>query len=195
MKRFTAYITHSYDTILRMCRAMDDTFFFKRKIFMALFGTVLAVMGVWNMQSVAGIAFVMVGCWMLASLNLPAKNQADNIRKALGGKYPSNKYEFFDKHFVLFAQNQDMIRYDKLCALVEDEGFFYLCLNEQAGYMLEKTSLGTEMEKFKAFMEKATGLKWRKPYRLATLNLSQMLELVRKNAGSAPKGKKGKTNK
>ena len=195
MKRFTAHIHHTYDTILRMCRAMDDTFFFKRKIMTAVLGLVLTVTGVWNMESVAGILFLMIGCWMLASLNLPAKNQADNIRKALGGKYPSNKYEFFDKHFVLFAQNQDVISYDKLSCLVEDEGFCYLCLNEQAGYMLEKASLGTELENFKAFMQKATGLKWKKPYRLISLNLSQMLELVSRNTDSGKKSKKGKKKK
>ena len=83
MLRFTAHIHHTYDTILRMCRAMDDTFFFRRKILMALAGMVLAVLGVWNMESVVGILFLMIGCWMLASLNLPAKNQADNIKKAL----------------------------------------------------------------------------------------------------------------
>ena len=131
MKRYTAHITHTYDTILRMCRAMDDTFFFKRKILMALVGLALTVTGVWNTQSVAGMLFLMVGCWMLASLNLPAKNQADNIRKALGGKYPSNKYEFFDKHFVLYAQNQDVVSYSKLVRLVEDQAYMYLCLNEQ----------------------------------------------------------------
>ena len=191
MKRFTAHITHTYDTILRMCRAMDDTFFFKRKILMALVGLALTVTGVWNTQSVAGMLFLMVGCWMLASLNLPAKNQADNIRKALGGKYPSNKYEFFDKHFVLYAQNQDMVNYNKLVRLVEDQAYCYLCLNEQAGYMLEKASLGNELERFMAFMEKATGLKWTKPYRLATFNFKQLLEVVLKNGGMKT-GKKKK---
>ena len=191
MKRFTAHITHTYDTILRMCRAMDDTFFFKRKIFMALLGLALTVTGVWNTQSVAGILFLMVGCWMLASLNLPAKNQADNIRKALGGKYPSNKYEFFDKHFVLYAQNQDVVSYSKLVRLVEDQAYCYLCLNEQAGYMLEKASLGNELESYMAFMCKATGLQWTKPYRLATFNFKQLLEVILKN-GAVKTGKKKK---
>lgn len=187
MKRFTAHIHHTYDTILRMCRTMDDTFFFKRKVLMALVGMVLAVMGVWNMESIAGILFLMIGCWMLASLNLPAKNQADNIKTALGGQYPQNKYEFFDKHFVLFAKNQDIVNYDKLTRLIEDEGFCYLCLNEQAGYMLEKASLGTDLEKFRTFMEKATGLKWTKPYKLSTFNLKAIIEMAK---GSGEKKKK-----
>lgn len=178
MLRFTAHIHHTYDTILRMCRAMDDTFFFRRKILMALAGMVLAVLGVWNMESVVGILFLMIGCWMLASLNLPAKNQADNIKKALDGKYPQNKYEFFDKHFVLHAKNQDIVNYSKLVRLVEDEGFCYLCLNEQAGYMLEKASLGNDLERFKAFMNKATGLKWTKPYRLSTFNIKNLMEML-----------------
>ena len=178
MKRYTAHIHHTYDTILRMCRAMDDTFYFKRKITGALVGVMLAVFGVWNASSVAGILMMMIGCWMLASLNLPAKNQADSVRKALGGKYPQNKYEFFDKHFVLYAQNQDIINYSNLIRLVEDEGYCYLCLTVQAGYMLEKASLGNELDSFKAFMEKATDLKWTKPYRLSTFNLKQMIELL-----------------
>ncbi len=178
MKRYTAHIKHTYDTILRMCRTMDDTFFFKRKLLMAFGGMALAVLGVWNMESIAGILMLMIGCWMLASLNLPAKNQADNIRKALGGQYPTNKYEFFDKNFVLYAQNQDVVTYDKIKRLIEDEGYCYLCLNEQASYMLEKASLGTELEKFKAFMQKATGLKWTKPYRLSTFNIRNMMELL-----------------
>lgn len=178
MLRFTAHIHHTYDTILRMCRAMDDSFFFKRKLTMVLVGVVLTVFGVWNMESVAGILLLMIGCWMLASLNLPAKNQADNVRKALDGKYPQNKYEFFDKHFVLQAQNQDIINYSNLIRLVEDEGYCYLCLTVQAGYMLEKASLGNDLEKFKSFMEKATGLTWTKPYRLSTFNLKHAMELL-----------------
>lgn len=190
MIRFTAYINHSYETILRMCRTMDDTFFFKRKLLMAFGGIALTVMGVWNMENIAGILMLMIGCWMLASLNLPAKNQADNIKKALGGKYPSNKYEFQDKHFVLYAQNQDIVNYSSLVRLVEDEGYLYLCLNEQASYMLEKASLGTELDKFKAFMEKATSLVWKKPYRLSTFNIRHMLELL--GGGKNEKGKKNK---
>lgn len=178
MKRYTAHIHHTYDTILRMCRALDDTFFFKRKMLMALGGVALTVFGVWNMENLAGILMMMIGCWMLASLNLPAKNQADNIKKALGGTYPQNKYEFFDKHFVLFAQNQDIVNYSRLTRLIEDDGFCYLCLNENAGYMLEKASLGQDLEEFKAFMVKATGLAWKKPYSLATFNIKSMMELL-----------------
>ncbi|MBQ7886236.1 MAG: hypothetical protein IJ313_05010 [Clostridia bacterium] len=191
MVRFIAHIHHNYDTILRMCRALDDTFFFKRKILMALAGVALTVLGVWNMESVAGILMMMIGCWMLASLNLPAKNQADNIKKALGGQYPQNKYEFFDKHFVLHAQNQDIVNYNKLSRLIEDDGFCYLCLNEKAGYMLEKASLGNELERFKAFMEKSTGLEWTKPYRLATFNIRSMMELLTP-AKQLPKSKRKK---
>ncbi|MBE5798490.1 MAG: hypothetical protein E7321_00870 [Clostridiales bacterium] len=177
MKRYSAQIHHTYDTILRMFRALDDTFFFRRKILMSLGGMALTVLGVWNMESIAGILFLMVGCWLLASLNLPAKNQADNIKKALGGQYPQNKYEFFDHHFVLHAQNQDIVNYNKLVRLIEDEGYCYLCLNEQACYMLEKASLGSELKDFMAFMEKATGLKWTKPYRLSTFNLKTIIEM------------------
>ena len=85
MKRFTAQIRHSYDTILRMCRVQDDTFNFGRKILMALLGLALTVLGAWNLSSVAGLVFALVGCWLLVSLNFPARNRAQSIREALQG--------------------------------------------------------------------------------------------------------------
>ena len=76
MKRFTAQIRHSYDTILRMCRVQDDTFNFGRKILMALLGLALTVLGAWNLSSVAGLVFALVGCWLplriFRSVDLPA---------------------------------------------------------------------------------------------------------------------------
>ena len=189
MKRFTAHITHTYDTILRMCRAMDDTFFFRRKISMVIIGVMLTVFGVWNMDNVVGILFLMIGCWLLASLNLPAKNQADNVRKALAGKYPANKYEFFDKHFVLYAQNQDIINYSNLIRLVEDEMYCYLWISRSASYMIEKYSLGKEIENFKAFMEKQTGKEWEKPQKLMGVNLGTIIRMF-KGEGATKKAKK-----
>ena len=189
MKRFTAQIRHTYDTILRMSRVQYDTFAFGRKILMALGGLALTVLGAWNFSSLAGIIFALVGCWLLASLNYPAKSNADRVKEALKGEYPFNKYEFYDKHFVLLAQNQDVVNYSKIMRLVEDEGYCYLFINAQASYMLEKASLGTELEKFKAFMQKATGLAWTKPYKLSTFNLKTVMELVR---GGAQEKKKKK---
>ena len=171
MKRFTAQIHHTADTILRMFRTREDTFHFGQKVLMSLGGVALAVLGVWNFSSIAGIVMTMVGCWLLTSLNFQAKNSADNIKKALGGQYPTNRYEFYDDHFVLLAQNQDVVGYQKLMRLVEDDGYCYLFINEQACYMLEKASLGEEREAFRAFMEKKTGMRWTKPYKLSTFNL------------------------
>lgn len=132
--------------------------------------------------------------WLLAaaSLNLPAKNQADNIKQALGGQYPQNGYEFYDKHFVLLAQNQDVVNYSKLTRLIEDESYCYLCLNEQAGYMVDKLSLGDDLAKFMPFMEKATGLKWVKPYKLSTFNLKAILRLMGGSDGRKSKKKSKK---
>lgn len=190
MKRFTAHIHHTYDTILRMCRTQYDTFNFSRKILMALGGLALTVLGVWNFSSIVGIIFAMVGCWLLASLNYPAKQSADNIKQALKGEYPHNKYEFYDKHFVLLAQNQDMVNYSKIMRLVEDDGYCYLFINAQAAYMLEKASLGDERAAFMVFMEKATGLKWSRPYKLSTFNIRTIRELIAGGGQAKTKKKK-----
>ncbi len=189
MKRFTAQIRHSYDTILRMCRVQRDTFCFSNKIVMALTGLLLTVFGVWNMGNMVGMAFAMIGCWMLVSLNLPARNSADKIKEQLHGEYPTNGYEFYDKHFVLLAKQHDIIHYTQLAYLVEDDQYLYLYLNKQASFMVEKFSLGDELKAFMAFMEKATGLSWRKPYKLSTFNMKTIVELM---SGGPDKKKKKK---
>lgn len=188
MKRFSAQIRHQYDTILRMCRVQYDTFCFGRKLAMAALGLALAVLGAANLGNMAGILFAMVGCWLLASLNYPAKVHAERIRDALGGEYPHNQYEFYDKHFVLLAKNHDLIRYDRLQRLVEDEQYCYLFINREASYMLEKASLGGQTDAFKAFLSKETGLEWTQPYRLSTFNLKALRRLL--HDGRAAGGRK-----
>ena len=183
MKQYSAQIRHSYETIVRMFRVQEDTFRFGRKMAMALCGLLLTVLGAWNLSSAAGLAFALVGCWLLVSLNYPAKSQAQSVKEALGGQYPTNRYEFCDGHFVLLAQNQDIVDYGKLVRLVEDEGFCYLFISDHACYMLEKASLGAQLEDFRAFMAEETGLTWTRPYRLATFNLKSMIEMIRSGRG------------
>lgn len=191
MKRYSAQIRHSYETIVRMFRVQEDTFRFGRKVAMALGGLLLTVLGAWNLTGTAGLVFALVGCWLLVSLNYPAKSQAQSVREALGGQYPTNRYEFYDGHFVLLAQNQDIVDYGKLVRLVEDEGFCYLFISDRACYMLEKASLGAELDSFRAFMAKETGLTWTRPYRLATFNLKGILEMIRSGrSGKARKSEK-----
>ena len=73
MKRFTAQIRHSYDTILRMCRVQDDTFNFGRKILMALLGLALVCcLLFWHIDHRAGALLLPYLLWLLfaAYLNL-----------------------------------------------------------------------------------------------------------------------------
>ena len=190
MKRFTALMRHSYQTVLLMCKTKNNTYHFKRKLVMALLGIVLVVLGVSNFSSTAGLVFVMVGCFMFTSMDMPARSEADDVKKALGGKYPQNKYEFFDKHFVLYASMQDIINYSRIVKLVEDNQYCYLYIEKEASYMLEKFSLGNELNEFKAFMSKATGLQWQQPYSFATFNLKAMIRLFKGDGKAAGKGKK-----
>lgn len=179
MIRFTASIHHNYNTILQMCKNRYDTFCFSNKIVMALMGLLLAVLGVWNIQNIVGLIFLMIGCWLLTSLNFPAKASADKIKEAIKGEYPSNRYEFYDKNFVLYAQQNDTINYDRIYRLVEDEQYCYLYINKEAAYMIEKISLGDQLKDFMAFMKKVTKSEWTQPYKLSTFNLKTIISLIK----------------
>ena len=189
MKRYTAYIRHSYDTILRMCRTQYGINNFKNRVLILLGGILLAIVGLPLINSLIGLVMVMVGCFMITSVDMPARMQADEVKKALGGKYPQNRYDFCDGHFVVVAQNQDIINYSRLIRLVEDELYCYLWIGKSASYMLEKHSLGKELDGFMAFMEKQTGLVWEKPQKLTGINLSTIIRMV-KGEGATKKSKK-----
>lgn len=189
MKRYTAFIRHSYDTVLRMCKTQYGISNFKNRMIIIAVGVLLAIVGLPVIDSLIGLLMVMIGCFMITSVDMPAKMQADEIKKALGGKYPQNSYEFYDGHFVVIAQNQDLINYSRLVRLVEDELYCYLWISRSASYMIEKYSLGKEVESFKAFMEKQTGKEWEKPQKLMGVNLGTIIRML-KGEGATKKSKK-----
>ena len=124
----------------------------------------------------------------LPSLN-PANGFVAELKKALNGKYPRNSYEFYDGHFVILAQNHDIVNYDRVISLVEDEMYCYLWISRSASYMIEKYSLGKETDAFKAFMEKQTGREWEKPQKLTGVNLGTIIRMF-KGEGATKKAKK-----
>jgi len=189
MKRYTAFIRHSYDTILRMCKTQYGINNFRNRLIIIVIGTLLAIVGVPIIGSLIGLLMVMIGCFMITSVDMPARMQADELKKALGGKYPRNNYEFYDGHFVVIAQNQDIINYDRLIRLVEDEMYCYLWISKGASYMIEKYSLGKEVDAFKAFMEKQTGKEWERPQKLTGVNLGTIIRLF-KGEGATKKARK-----
>ena len=189
MKRYTAMIRHSYDTILRMCKTQYGINNFKNRVLIMLGGIVLAIVGLPMINSLIGLLMVMIGCFMITSVDMPARMQADEVKKALDGKYPQNRYDFYDNYMAVIAKNQDIINYDRIIRLVEDEMYCYLWISKSASYMIEKHSLGREIDGFMAFMEKATGKAWEKPQKLTGINLSTIVRMV-KGEGATKKSKK-----
>lgn len=179
MKRYTARIRHSAQTVLTMCKVQYSMFGFGRKVFMAFLAVILTIVGAANLNNLVGLLMAMFGCFVLTNLDYPAKNKADKVKDALQGEYPSNGYEFYDKHFVFLAQNQDVIDYNKLIGLVEDEAYLYLFINADGCYMMEKSSLGDELRNFMAFMSKVTGKNWVRPPKLSTFNLKTIVRMFK----------------
>jgi len=120
---------------------------------------------------------------------MPARMQADDVKKALNGKYPQNRYDFYDGHMVVIAQNQDVINYDRLIRLIEDELYCCLWISRSASYMIEKHSLGKELDSCKASKEKETGKVWEKPQKLTGINLGTIVRMI-KGEGATKKAKK-----
>lgn len=189
MKRYTGYIRHSYDTILRMCKTQYGINNFKNRVLILFGGALLAIVGLPIIGSLIGLLMVMIGCFMITSVDMPARMQADDVKKALGGKYPRNSYDFYDSHIAVIAQNQDILNYDRIIRLVEDEMYCYFWISKSASYMMEKQSMGRELDAFKDFMEKKTGHAWEKPQKLTGINLGTFIRMV-KGEGATKKSKK-----
>ena len=72
MKRFTAQIRHSYDTILRMCRVQDDTFCFGRKMLMALAGLALGLIYRRKRKRWMKLVAILAAAFAAVNLAIPA---------------------------------------------------------------------------------------------------------------------------
>ena len=146
---------HTPETIRRLSDLQYRAFRPGLRLIWLLIGVILATQ---HSDNVLLFCLLMLpGCWLLLNQNLPAAHRADKLVAAAGGTLTYTSYQFRSDDFrVSSSGHKKTVAYKDLYALFEDREYFYLFLNRQSGYMVERTSLA-DPEAWKAWLQKQSG--------------------------------------
>lgn len=177
MDTITASIQHSEQTIRLLCRTQYSTFHFRQKAVQCVAGLALILCGLYGTFGDWGVIAIFLGCWILVSLNLPASNLAKQTINQLHGQYPKARYKFSRDEFTLLGENgKTSVPYGKLIRLVEDDKYAYLFAGELVTYMVDKGTVSSGLDAWKAAVSKRSGLSWTRTNQLLTYSFRTFLK-------------------
>ncbi len=185
--RYRAKIDHTEKTIQALFRAEYHVYEQKRMLFRFLLGLAVVFLGVFApLPNWARAILLLIGAWLIASLDFPSQIRADKALEARGGQLPRMTYEFFDDHLRLSGEGSMDVPYAKLRRLIEDRKHLYLFLSRDSVCMLDPSTLQpNDPDAFRSFLAEKTGLPWRKDRGLLSLDLADLILMFRerKNSG------------
>ena len=160
---YTGEMMHTPETIRRLSDLQYRAFRPGLRLIWLLMGGVCVIFAAQHSDNVLLFCLLMLpGCWLLLNQNLPAAHRADKLVAAAGGTLPYTGYQFRSDDFrVSSGGHKKTVAYKDLYALFEDRDYFYLFLNRQSGYMVERTSLA-DPEAWKTQLQKKSGKRFRK---------------------------------
>ena len=149
----------------------------------------MILLGIVNSESWWGILVIGYGCYLTTSTYSASNHTAHKLAKqirAAGMDFPSSRYEFTEDgmHVISLPENQslgDPLAYSDIFQIGEDREYFYIFRDQYGGYMVPKSELEDKQEDFRMYIQKKTGLRFRK--RTAPIvKLIQMIKERREDA-------------
>ena len=175
---FNAEMRHTADTVKRMTMTQYNTFSMKRKLAVLVLALAMILFGTFSGTNM-GIVILGLGCFILMGINTRAKMIVDQILKEFNGSYPQLRYHF--THSGLQPTHvQEEYPYRDMIWLIDDGNFLYLFLKNKSGFMVDKSTIKGQggVDGLKALVERQTGLKWKKPFNLLRLRLTDIRDIL-----------------
>lgn len=185
MAVFKAEMKHDASTITKLMITRYNTFQYGKKMIRFVIAIALILYGLYADPTMfTPMVALIIGCLMIANLNIGPRMLAKQLIKQMGGAFPHSRYVFNASEFR-FHEEADPVPYRRLIRLIEERQYFYLYVSEDSGYMVDKATItGGDVQGFKQLLAEKTGLKWQRPNSLLTFNLRSLF----------PKWKKKDTN-
>lgn len=179
--RYRAKIDHTEKTILTLFRVEYHVYEQKKMLIRFLIGIAIVLVGVFvQLPTWARAVLLLIGTWLIASLDFPSQLRADRALETRKGLLPRMSYEFYEDEFTLSGEGSMHIPYHKLSRLVEDRDYLFLFLSRESVCMMSRDSLQPkEPDKFKTFLAEKTGLIWRRERGLLSIDLTDMILMFR----------------
>ena len=178
---YRAKIDHTEKTIQTLFRVEYHTYELKKMLIRFAVGIAVILIGVFaSLPTWARAVLLLIGAWLVASLDFPSQIRADRTLEARKGVLPRMSYAFYEDEFRLSGEGAMSIPYKKLDRLIEDREHLYLILSRDSICMLARESLQPkDPDAFKAFLAEKTGLTWRREKGILSLDLSDLILMFR----------------
>lgn len=185
---FTAEMVQDEQTIRRLAVLQYDLFQAGRKLLFILLGIFMILFGIMaDLPLQAAGIVVFLGCFCLWFRKAPAQITANRMVAAIGGAYPHTKLYFHqDGADITDGKEWFHMPYHLVQRLVQDKKYYYLWLTHSTCYMIDKTTVEPDLNRFQNFLEEQTGLLTEKPPTLFQFNIAAVIRQM-KNAKAKKK--------
>ena len=189
MPIFQATIQHDDKTFGSLAHMQYDLFCKSNRVSRTVLSIGMILLGIVNSESWWGILVIGYGCYLTTSTYSASNHTAHKLAKqirAAGMDFPSSRYEFTEDgmHVISLPENKplgDPLAYSDIYQIGEDRDYFYIFRDQYSGFMIPKSELEDKQEDFRVYIQKKTGLRFRK--RTAPIvKLIQMIKERREDA-------------
>ena len=170
MPIFQATIHHDDKTFESLAHMQYDLFCKSNRIGRTILSIASILTGLANSEAWWGLIAIAYGCYLITSTYSAANHTAHKLANqihAAGMPFPASRYEFTEDgmHVISLPDEKslgDPLAYSDFYQLGEDREYFYIFRDQFGGYMVPKSELEGKQEDFRVYIQKKTGLHFRK---------------------------------
>lgn len=179
--QFTAKIEHTEKTIESLYRAQYHAFEKPQMLAWMAVGFILIFVAAFSSFSAWLRAFLLlIGAWVVVSMDFPALVRADRAVEARRGSLPKMDYEFHKDQMKLSGEGSMSIPYKKIVKLTEDKYYLYIIMSKDSICMIDKNTVRPQSEKeLKEFLANKTKLDWLNEKSFLLMNLADVILIFR----------------
>lgn len=160
---------HTEATFTALAHMQYDLFCTGNRVARTALSAVLILAGVVNFSSWWGVLLVAYACYLTTSTYSAPNHTARKLTRQLqqaGMPFPASRYRFTGRELEihpLTGEEREVARlaYADVCRLGEDGAYFYLFRDPYGGYMVPKQALEDQIDSFRDFIQRKTGLAFR----------------------------------
>ncbi len=181
---FKARITFDDEVINELFKTEYFTYEGIRVLTRAVVGVGLILVGVFtSLPMPVKILGMLIGCWLLASPDFPARIRAEGLIAQRGGRKSSVDYHFSEECF--YIENGPTYQYGGIDRLIVDKKYFYIFINRQTAIMVPADGLSpADTGSFADFIEKKSGKEFKVGKNFLTMNLRDLLGMIKDRKNS-----------
>lgn len=170
---YRAKIEHTEDTIFKLYKTQYHAYEQSKMLVRMVIGIALIFVAAFVSFPIwARGLILLVGAWLIVSLDFPSQMKADKVIEERGGSLPKMEYEFYESEMKLSGEGSMNIKYKKFSRLLEDSGYLYLFISRDSVCMIDRSTLKPDdNDKFKKFISEKTGLEWCREQSMLSMNL------------------------